>query len=87
MAGHHMSDTLARLAVATDRLQALRNQIGDEMELRDNLITHAIETGHSTRTVALHARLDQARVCRIVGAVLAERRTDPLQQLPRQRVS
>lgn len=82
-----MSDTLDRLTVATERLQALRDQIGDEMQLRDGLITHAIETGHTTRTVALHARLDQARVCRIVGHVLADRRAEPLQQIPRQRVS
>jgi hypothetical protein len=73
-----MSD-LSRLCVSAENLAALRDQLDDEKTRRDLLITAAVESGYSYRTVAQAAGLrGQSHVVRIVGDMLARRQIDAI---------
>lgn len=72
--------------MSADHVNAIRANLETELERRDSLILDAIEAGHSGRAVAMAAKVDPARVCRVVGKVLAERSIAMLLPLPRQPV-
>jgi hypothetical protein len=56
----------ARLTAAADSVEALRGSYEDELEARDHIVLEAVDAGVTRGQAARWARLDPARITRIV---------------------